>query len=1033
MHPRRARLTPLLCLLSLLPTACTRTPAAPAPAPSRVAMEEGSGPVLLTGEPALKVLDDERRALLQQLGKESQTPVEWVVDARTGTVLSLSMQVAVGGEKAPDRGRKFLEQYQVLLDPRVISSEYQLSPQSAGCYESVAVFDRVVDGLPVLGSRVTVHFDDSGAITQLTNGVTSAPAKEASVDPQAIPGSVMLEELLPKGFEGELHRTKVLVPAPDLGGLFPAEVVQWAELVDPKQAEKSEQPWPESVPVAAVVVDGVAITGKLRVTGTRVSTPPQFTVYEPEYLDRDGLALPEFISYRRLGGLEVSRFPWEQNPVEMAYRFLEEHPSLMRTFEARCQYAPRALSSDPALPGVYFVRLAQKYGPLPVFGSELVLVQEGMGRVMSIAGRSLPKIEAAAAPAITPQAALDAVSTTLLDGAKQDPTQEDGVKQALSQAAKLTLGVLPAHLQDPAFRTQERLVFKVQRGQYVLYVDALTQDVLAGESLHIPANVVTDALGQSEFGWPFVRDEVDGVPTGLVTPRSFDNLPTRPGGNTGASVNAVAEFYAPLGWAGITGRGGDLVANTNVNLSTGCQNAFFDQALTQQAFFCNGFAANDMVGHEFTHGVIHHSSDLLYLDQSGAINEAYADLMGNLIFPDTTQGAWEVGELINGPRGIGFALRDMARPVFPHMATYVYRDPSLGCTVLPWSCDFGFVHSNSGIINLAHVKLADGIVEFGVQVMPGIGRAKLKLLAFLTMTRRLPADARMNDVPVATRDVCDLLVSSRARDEDGNPFTVADCDQILHAFNQVGLNGHLDSGWQEPALGYTGSRTFYNAGEQTPGNCPVTNVAGDLFSLLGTQSIDLDPTTALPTATTDVFNTQGIAFRVSPFASTPSPLGSTSMTHTIDWHNIFGSEPRYATTVASAPLCSPPFSEVERVSPGVFFDNRAFGNSGLTRIGPNPSPIDTRNCFISKTEVELLDAAGNITAGPGQSVTDRVSHCVLGVCAHFDQHAEVLSPAFWTTGDLSALIRWHYHVGRGAIRIRLRYTINQSNGVSCQP
>lgn len=37
----------------------------------------------------------------------------------------------------------------------------------------------------------------------------------------------------------------------------------------------------------------------------------------------------------------------------------------------------------------------------------------------------------------------------------------------------------------------------------------------------------------------------------------------------------------------------------------------------------------DVVGHEMTHGVTEHSAGLVYLNQSGALNEAISDYFGN--------------------------------------------------------------------------------------------------------------------------------------------------------------------------------------------------------------------------------------------------------------------------------------------------------------------------------------------------------------------------------------------------------------------
>ena len=65
----------------------------------------------------------------------------------------------------------------------------------------------------------------------------------------------------------------------------------------------------------------------------------------------------------------------------------------------------------------------------------------------------------------------------------------------------------------------------------------------------------------------------------------------------------------------------------------------------------DGFAAaDDVVGHELTHGVTDFSSHLFYYQQSGAINESMSDVFGEFIdltnAPAPTRAAvrWKLGE-----------------------------------------------------------------------------------------------------------------------------------------------------------------------------------------------------------------------------------------------------------------------------------------------------------------------------------------------------------------------------------------------------
>lgn len=1006
-----------LCLLSLiLPAGCSsdRSESTDELREAKPAREQESQTQLVTGDRARELLDGGRRELLEQLEQEYGARVELVIEARSRSVVSITGKFPTRGDTVEQRAIGFLDIYQVLIDPLVPSKEFVLAPQDPSCYESAVVFDRVIEGIPVAGSRMTIHFNAAHEIESVTNGVAPVPSRIVETDPWSIEGARPLQELLP--VEGEPTRTKVLVPAPDRSGVVMAEAVGWIDGPNPKEMR----------PFAAIAINDVAITGKLNVQ-TSVSQPPVFSVYAPKYLDKDGLPLPEYISYRDIGGAGVNSFPWEHNPVEMTYRFLEEHKSLMRTGAARCQYAPRGVTEDPSAPGVFFVRLQQKYGPLPVFGSELVVMQEGLGKVMSIAGRTLPKIAAATTPSLAVSDALDIVATTLLDGISQEPQYKTAVYEALQQPSKVALGVLPAHKQDPSFGREERLVYEVQRGPYVFYVDTETAQPIGSRSLIANArSVVTDAGGRNELSWPFVTDEIDGLPTGAISPRNSDNAPGRIGGNTGTSINKVRGLYSRLSWDGSDGRGADWVANTNVNfMFTPCQNAFFDGVITHQTFYCLGEAADDVVGHEFTHGVVFASSRLWFADQSGALNEAYADVMGNLIAPDQTAGEWQVGELSTG-RGV---YRDMKNPGIGHISGFLPRGST--CNLLPWSCDSGFVHANAGIINRAHVMLSDGIPDgSGGFLSSGIGRVKMARLMHLTMTQRLFSDARLNDAAVAERDICEMFVARNVLDLDGNPYTVDDCDQITNAFNQVGLDGTLDTGWQEPTLGFAGSRMRFFSGEATANGCPVTNVVTDLHLITGDLSIDLDPTSALPTATSDFFRTQSISLRVSP-TTPPLPLGTTSMFHIVDWTNVFGFEPQHGSRIV-APNCTPPVFTTERTS-SVFFHNNIFGAGGANFIGAMASSWGP-GCTLRDTNVELLDIAGNTIAGPGKSVTSTVTHWFFGLAINYNMTATINSlPPGGGSGNLVAGVSWGYDIGRGPLRLRLRYKIDRAAGSTCEP
>ena len=65
--------------------------------------------------------------------------------------------------------------------------------------------------------------------------------------------------------------------------------------------------------------------------------------------------------------------------------------------------------------------------------------------------------------------------------------------------------------------------------------------------------------------------------------------------------------------------------------------------------------ARDVGGHELTHAVVEHSSNLFYADESGALNESFADIFGTMIEREN----WSVGEKLFND---GDVLRSLKNP-----------------------------------------------------------------------------------------------------------------------------------------------------------------------------------------------------------------------------------------------------------------------------------------------------------------------------------------------------------------------------------
>lgn len=105
-------------------------------------------------------------------------------------------------------------------------------------------------------------------------------------------------------------------------------------------------------------------------------------------------------------------------------------------------------------------------------------------------------------------------------------------------------------------------------------------------------------------------------------------------------------------------------------------------------------AALDVVAHELTHGVVQFTAGLVYKFQSGAINEALADVMACMVDPD-----WTLGEDLPGG-----AIRDLENP-----GKYGLPGNMSGYKSMPLGEDNGGVHENMGIPSHAYAILATSI------------------------------------------------------------------------------------------------------------------------------------------------------------------------------------------------------------------------------------------------------------------------------------------------------------------------------------
>jgi Zn-dependent metalloprotease len=116
----------------------------------------------------------------------------------------------------------------------------------------------------------------------------------------------------------------------------------------------------------------------------------------------------------------------------------------------------------------------------------------------------------------------------------------------------------------------------------------------------------------------------------------------------------------------------------------------------------------DVIGHELAHGVTQDEAGLVYMLQSGALNESLSDVFGSLVkqyaLGQTADAAdWLIGAGLFTDRVQGVALRSMKAPGTAYDDPVIGKDPQPAkmSDFVQTTRDNGGVHINSGIPNKA--------------------------------------------------------------------------------------------------------------------------------------------------------------------------------------------------------------------------------------------------------------------------------------------------------------------------------------------
>jgi Zn-dependent metalloprotease len=453
------------------------------------------------------------------------------------------------------------------------------------------------------------------------------------------------------------------------------------------------------------------------------------------------------------------------NPLAIARGFLDENRALFRLNAVASDFGPSRMEPDLQL-SFSNIRMPQVYKGIPVFGKQLVVHLDAQQQIVAVNGQYAPGISIPTQPTLAKgqaeQVALDDLKANQLDDNERATVQTD------LRSDKTALNI---YVDDKG------------RATLTWIVTVLTTSPLGESTIFVNARrpVLVHAIDSAEnakLRRTYTARNGTDIPGRLLAEEG-----ERPSDQVALAAHDAAgkvyDYYSnTFHRDSIDGHGMPMVSTVHYGSDPeDAENAAWISEATQMVYGDGGRIFKplsyglDVVGHEFTHGVTDSTSQLIYEDQSGALNESYSDIFGAMI----DRANWTIGEtIVKSPPYPEPFLRSLEDPEIG--GAYDPSDPLSGVAQpasmrdyadLPNSrnADNGGVHINSGIPNHAAFLVAQAI-----------GKEKMEQIYYRALTEYLSPDANFTDAGLATvRAATDL-------------YSATEANAVRTAFGQVGLN-----------------------------------------------------------------------------------------------------------------------------------------------------------------------------------------------------------------------------------------------------
>ncbi len=440
-----------------------------------------------------------------------------------------------------------------------------------------------------------------------------------------------------------------------------------------------------------------------------------------------------------------------EDPVETARQFLTEHGSVFGVKSSAVGFTSKR---NRTRNGRDYIHLQQTYATLPVFAAEVVVQLDSAGNVVF----ALADV---------------ARDTSVLDrrelSVEPSMTPEEAAEAAVEYVTNL-LGGEGLHASQPRLMVFDSSVVAEPGDVHVVWELSVSSYVFAGINEHLlidahDGSVVRHYRLNRDARYREIYDASNTSADPGVLWREEGDPPVDI-----ADVDRAYEYLGDVWWFYDVWLGRDSLDDNGMVVSATVRycaqgepcpynNAFWRPGLfANRLYFGQDYTVQDIVAHEYTHGVTSFESNLVYENESGAINEFLSDAFGE--FVDQTvldQGTdgyvkdWLIGEDLPGG-----AVRNMKDPPNPPSPDVIDANCNFDGNLRQpdhkgspyWysgSCDHGGVHINCGVGNKLCYLLTDGD-SFNGQTVEGMGISDVAELFYEANRDLLPSGADYVDL-----------------------------------------------------------------------------------------------------------------------------------------------------------------------------------------------------------------------------------------------------------------------------------------------